>query len=97
MLMLRFENRSTFTIVGREEFGDGIGISILNQTADETWLETDAYLVRVPSTNDDLNCATFMNKTDAVSVTRLKEYPQGTSFFFYSFIINVRLVTAIMD
>jgi len=71
-----FENRSTFNIVGRDQF-EGIDIQILNSSAsDGTWLGTSAYVVHVPlSEHNGTQCDPQVGM-DA-KATRMDTYPKG--------------------
>lgn len=62
-----FENRSTFNVVGRDNF-QGIPIHIISTSAKGTWLATSAYRVFVPAASSaSKTCAdptTFQRDTD---------------------------------
>lgn len=74
-----FENRSTFNVIGRENFS-GIEIQVLNTSATGTWLGTAAYHLHIPTSNSPppRQCAPQLG-TDGEGVTRLPKYPNGTN------------------
>eukprot|EP00041_Stephanoeca_diplocostata_P012349 m.207188 g.207188 ORF g.207188 m.207188 type:complete len:849 (-) comp18921_c0_seq1:149-2695(-) len=77
---LGFEDRPTFGIRNRTDFGRGIPIKLLNQTAEVVWLKTDYYFVRVPVSSHlaPLQCNANTPNTDGKDPVRAPEYPNGT-------------------
>ena len=37
-----FEDRATFNVVGRDSFAGGLDLTVLNKSAEGTWLTTSA-------------------------------------------------------
>lgn len=73
-----FENRTTFMVVGRDSFGAGVPLTLVNQSNGVSWLSTPYYSVMIVQTTPSGDaCGNVQDNTDFTDPSRSPSYAQG--------------------